>query len=71
VRADEHRSRQQQKAVDSHPARKRVAFCFRAGGGQAKENWGIANRIYDRKQSRIRHQQEGVEKIRHGAHGLH
>jgi hypothetical protein len=50
--------------------RKRVALCFGAGGGQAKENWGVANRIYDRKQSGI-DQQEGVEKIRHGAHGLH
>jgi hypothetical protein len=61
MRTDEHRPRQQQKAVDSHPVRKRVAFCFCTGGGQAKENWRVANRIYDRKQSGI-DQQEGVEK---------
>src|SRR3989442_9758097 len=66
MRTDEHRPRQEQKAVDSHPVRKRVAFFFRAGGGQAKENWRVADRIYNRKQSGI-DQQEGVEKIRHGA----
>src|SRR4051812_38536525 len=66
MRTDEHRPRQQQKAVGGHTARKRVAFSFPAGGSQAKKNWRVANRIYNRKQSGI-DQQEGVDKIRHGA----